>query len=91
MGNIAEELIHEQMFGCDGNQHEFHRHKSKRTPSEQKIASIRKEIAINISNGMCVQEARKQANQKYGKGWRERGLTSDPTDQWSEEDLATFK
>ncbi len=89
MGDIAEQLINNEMFG-DNNQHEFHRHKGKRTPSEKKIASIRKEIAINITNGMDVQEARKQANIKYGKGWRERGLVVNSTDQWSREDLKPF-
>ena len=44
--------------------------------AEKKISEIRKEIAINIKNGTGVQEARKNANIKYGKGWRERGLVS---------------
>lgn len=38
------------------------------------ISRIRKEIAMDIKNGYEVQEARKKANLKYGKGWRERGL-----------------
>ena len=57
------------------------------TPSERKIASIRKEIAILIEQGTDVQEARKMMNQKYGKGWRERGLVSNSDNQWSEHDL----
>ena len=44
--------------------------------SELRISSIRKEIAINIKNGMGVQEARKNANLKYGKGWRVKGIVS---------------
>jgi len=39
---------------------------------------------------MGVQEARKQANLKYGKGWRERGLVSNSDDQWSAEDLQPY-
>ena len=56
--------------------------------AQKKIASIRKEIAILVNEqGMGIQEARKQMNIKYGKGWRERGLVSGSEDQWSEEDL----
>ena len=66
--------------------------KPKRTPSERKIASIRKEIAILVNEeGVGIGEARKQMNIKYGKGWRERGLCSNSDDQWTEEDLKDFK
>jgi len=61
--------------------------KYQETPSEKKIRSIRKEIAISIQNGMDVQEARRQANLKYGKGWRERGLISNSKNQWTNDDL----
>ena len=61
------------------------------TPSQRKIASIRKEIAIAVNEGIDIQEARKQANLKYGKGWRERGLISNSPDQWTEEELKQFK
>jgi len=65
--------------------------KYKRSPAEKKIASIRKEIAILVNEqGMGIQEARKAMNIKYGKGWRERGFTNNPDDQWSEEDLKEF-
>lgn len=89
MGDIAEQLINEEMFGSS---EEYYLPKGswKRTPAEKKIASIRKEIAINIQNGIGVQEARRQANLKYGKGWRERGLVSNSDDQWSEEDLKPY-
>ena len=61
------------------------------TPSEKKIASIRKEIAIDVKeNGMSIEEARRKANQKYGKGWRERGLIVNSDDQWSDDDLREF-
>ena len=63
----------------------------KKTPSEKKIAAIRKEIAILVNkHGIEINEARKQMNIKYGKGWRERGLISNSEDQWSEEDLKDF-
>ncbi len=60
------------------------------TPSERKIASIRKEIAIMLQSGVDVGEARRLTNVKYGKGWRERGLCVNDDDQWSEEDLKPF-
>lgn len=64
----------------------------KRTPVEKKIASIRKEIAIDINeNGIEQDEARRKANLKYGKGWRERGLFANSDNQWTEEELAPFK
>jgi hypothetical protein len=63
---------------------------SKRTPAEKKIASIRREISIMVKSGVDLQEARKQMNIKYGKGWRERGLCGDVDDQWSEEDLKPY-
>jgi len=56
--------------------------------AQKKIASIRKELAILIGEqGIGIQEARAQMNIKYGKGWRERGLVSGSSNQWSEEDL----
>lgn len=67
------------------------KYKNQLTPSERKIASIRKEIAIDIQSGTNVNEARKKANLKYGKGWRERGLWSGGDDNWSEEDLKDFQ
>jgi len=39
---------------------------------------------------MGVEEARKSANLKYGKGWRERGLVSNSDDQWASEDLQPY-
>jgi hypothetical protein len=89
MGDIAEQLIDEEMFGSS-ERYYTPKGDYKRTPAEKKIASIRKEIAINIKNGIGVQDARKQANLKYGKGWRERGLVSNSDDQWSAEDLQPY-
>lgn len=63
----------------------------RETPSEKKIRSVRKELAIMINEqNIPVQEARKLINIKYGKGWRERGLVSNSEDQWSTEDLKPF-
>ncbi len=51
--------------------------------AKKKIASIRKEIAILVSEqNMNIQDARRQMNEKYGVGWRERGLISNSDDQW---------
>ena len=77
------------MFGSD-DKYYTRKGSYKRTPAEKKIASIRKEISISIKNGMGVQEARRQANLKYGKGWRERGLVSNSNNQWSLDDLKPF-
>ena len=71
------------------------------SPSERKIKAVRKELAILIQEKQkavdtkaqknnAVEEARKEINLKYGKGWRERGLVSNDDDQWSEEDLAPY-
>ena len=94
MGDIAEQLINDIMFGeYDEIGECFQSKKSiwkKRTPSEVKIASIRKEIAIAVSEGTDIQEARKQANIKYGHGWRERGLTNNLDNQWTTEDLICY-
>lgn len=57
---------------------------------ERKIASIRKEIAIDCANGMKIQDARVKANLKYGKGWRERGICINHEDQWTDEELNAF-
>jgi hypothetical protein len=64
----------------------------KLTPSEKMIASVRREIVIDINeNGLSVDEARMKANKKYGKGWRERGLCSNSGEQWPEEELLKFR
>ena len=74
MGDIAEQLIYEEIF-TSSERHYTSKRSYKRTPAEKKIASIRKEIAILVNEqGICICEARKQMNIKYGKGWRERGL-----------------
>jgi hypothetical protein len=90
MGDIAEELIDAEMFGLQSEDHCFNPRSWIRTPAERKIASIRKEIALDIKSGTPVGKARQKANLKYGKGWRERGLSRDG-EQWTQEDLASFK
>lgn len=103
MGDITEQLIDEEMFGYDdsysykprGNKKPKGKYRKTAyihlSPAERKIASIRKEIAILVNEqGVEICEARKQMNIKYGKGWRERGLTSNGENQWSEEELKPF-
>lgn len=89
MGEFADLLIEEEMFGRE-QFYPLKRRYVERTPSEKKIASIRKEIALLIKNGTGVQEARRLMNVKYGKGWRGRGLVRNSEDQWSESDLKDF-
>lgn len=94
MGDIADHLIEMEMFGDEDEfpyKPRFKNRHIKLTPSEKKIASIRKEIVIDVHSGTSIQEARRKANLKYGKGWRERGLVVNDEDQWSEEDLKEFK
>ena len=73
----------------------------RKTPSEKKIASIRKEIYLLVQEkckfyttdaekNRALDEARREMNLKYGKGWRERGLISNDENQWTEEELAPF-
>lgn len=53
-----------------------------------KIGKVRRELKLlyekKKSEGDInpLNNARQEINLKYGKGWRERGLTSDPNDQW---------
>jgi hypothetical protein len=59
--------------------------KRKDSLAELKIKKIRKELALLIkqkiknnpkkNENFLVNEARKEINLKYGKGWREKGLT----------------
>ena len=90
MGDIAEQLIDEEMFGSS-ERYYMPKCNYKRTAAEKKIASIRKEIAILTNEQVVgIGEARKQMNIKYGKGWRERGLVSNSDNQWSSEDLQPY-
>ncbi len=89
MADIAEQLIEQEMFGDEDNFIEPW-WDYKRTPAEKKIASVRKEIAIAVQSGTSLQQARRDANIKYGHGWRERGLVSNSDNQWTEEELKPF-
>jgi len=79
MGDCAEDLINGV---CDAQGDYTPSFKPKRryrkdTPAEAKIRSIRKELAILIqkkqleNDSQPVNNARKEINLKYGKGWRE--------------------
>ena len=96
MGDIADQLIEDEMFGTN-DEHYYSAWDNRRiankhlTSSERKIASIRKEIAILVNEqAISLQEARKLINIKYGKGWRDRGLVSNSDNQWTVEDLKPF-
>mgnify|MGYP003442498875 CR=1 FL=1 len=93
MGEIAEQLVDQEMFGHEDDfGFKSIKRSQKRTPSEKKIASIRREIAIMVNEqNIPIQEARRLTNMKYGHGWRERGLISNSEDQWTEEELKPFK
>ena len=64
------------------------------TQAEKNIRAVRKELAILIKKkkrdnpdanvNVLVDEARKEINLKYGKGWRERGFVSNDPDQWKD-------
>jgi hypothetical protein len=107
MGEIAEGLINGDFdyitgeyigrgmgfprTATDRNRHDKKSAYKRMSPSERKIASIRKEIAILVNEGgVPLNDARKAMNEKYGKGWRERGLSPGSEEQWSEEDLQPF-
>jgi hypothetical protein len=68
MGEIADQLIDDFIFG----EPEVYRNVYyKRTEAEKRIAAIRKEIALEVKSGTSLNDARRNANIKYGKGWRE--------------------
>lgn len=105
MGEIADQLVEDYIDSFDGSSHKNRRHKKfKRTwwghltPSERKIASIRKEIVILkeqlVAKGVCankaIHDARAVMNKKYGHSWRTRGLVINDENQWSEEELKEF-
>jgi hypothetical protein len=54
----------------------------KRKTAEARIEAVRKEIAIAVKGGKTIQQARRDANLKYDKGWRERGLIANSDNQW---------
>lgn len=91
MGQYAEDIIDRN---CDytgdysykyNNKNSF---KCKLSQAEKYIKTVRKELAILVkqkeSEGdkQALNNARKEINLKYGRGWRERGLISNSTNQW---------
>lgn len=104
MGEIAESLINGEFDSLTGeyigppvgyprtlSKKERSKYYKSLSPAEKKIASIRKEIAMLCQSGTDINEARRQMNAKYGKGWRDRGLIVNDDNQWTEEELAPFK
>jgi hypothetical protein len=86
MGEIAEMMLDGTLdqytgeylgpgpgYPRSGNSFGFSRSKAY-NKALNKIRSIRKEIALDIKAGTTVNEARRKANLKYGKGWRNKGL-----------------
>ena len=61
---------------------------SRKTKAEKNIAKVRKELALltkekeDSGDKQALNNARKEINLKYGRGWRERGLISNSTNQW---------
>ena len=57
-------------------------------PAHRKIRSIMMELKLLIEKKKAegdpnfLNNARKEINLKYGRGWRERGLVSNDSDQW---------
>lgn len=116
MGDIADSIIDGdfdyitgEYLGEGGGFPRTFTHQGKRrsrgrflSPSERKIESVRKELAILIQKkqALCstekqknqaLNDARQEINLKYGKGWRERGLIEGTENQWTEEELAPYR
>lgn len=95
MGQYAEDIIDgtcdwsgDYTYKDNQKEHKYY----PETQAEKDIRRIRKELATLIKNkiadnpntneNVLVNEARREINQKYGKGWRERGLISNSDNQW---------
>ncbi len=70
MGDIADQLIDEEMFGKRWGRptHRAPREPESVIKAKKKIAAVRKEIAIMVQSGVDIQIARGLMNKKYGKG-----------------------
>lgn len=95
MGQYAEDIIDGT---CDWSGDYTYKDNQKpykhypETQAEKNIRVVRKELAIliqdkiannpNTNKNVLVDEARREINLKYGKGWRERGLIANDDDQW---------
>ena len=89
MGQYAEDIIDGLCdWQGDYTYKDTYKSRGKETPAEKKIRRVRKELAILIQNKLAagehqaVNNARKEINLKYGKGWRERGLIVNDANQW---------
>ncbi|NLZ72491.1 MAG: hypothetical protein GX905_01520 [Bacteroidales bacterium] len=91
MGQYADDIIggHCDSFGdyfyrCDQRGYKW----VPETLAEKNIRKVRKELAILIQSKkdsgdpQAVENARREINLKYGKGWRERGLIANDENQW---------
>jgi len=91
MGQYADDIIEGNCDSFGDYSYKYNQRGHKRTPetlAEKNIRKVRKELAILIqskkNNGdpQAVENARREINLKYGKGWRERGLIANDEDQW---------
>lgn len=71
MAEIADQLVDDFIFGEPTIYRNVY---YKRTEDEKRIAAIRKEIALEVKSGISLNDARRNANIKYGKGWRDQQL-----------------
>lgn len=92
MGRYADDII-DGLCDAQGDYTYKYNKKSnskyvKDTPAEANIRAVRRELAILIKKKQAkndpqpVENARKEINQKYGKGWRSRGLIVNDKNQW---------
>lgn len=91
MGQYADDLIdngwydHDDCFENEINNDESPSVKKARA----RIESVRKELKVLLEKKKAegdpnfLNNARKEINLKYGKGWRGRGLVANDSDQWS--------
>ena len=89
MGQYAEDIIDRH---CDSNGEYNYKYSDKPIKYDntalKNIKAVRKELAILIENYISsgvqnpVNTARRDINLKYGKGWRERGLCINGSNQW---------
>lgn len=95
MGQYAEDIIDGACDWSGDYTYKDNREEHKyypETQAEKNIRVVRKELAIliqdkiannpNTNKNVLVDNARKEINLKYGKGWRERGLIANDEDQW---------
>lgn len=91
MGQYADDIIEGNCDQFGDYSHEYTQRSHKKTPdtpAEKNIRKVRKELAILIQSkkdsgdSQAVENARREINLKYGKGWRERGLITNDKNQW---------